>query len=50
MRMISYCQAINEAIFSEMERDPAVFIYYVTAKYKSDGSTVKKHGNVTLVK
>jgi len=27
MRMISYCQAINEAIFSEMERDPAVFIY-----------------------
>lgn len=27
MRMITYCEAINEAIFQEMERDPSVFVY-----------------------
>lgn len=27
MRKISYCQAINEAIYQEMERDPNVFVY-----------------------
>lgn len=27
MRMISYCDAINEAIIQEMDRDPNVFIY-----------------------
>ena len=27
MRKISYCQALNEAISQEMERDPNVFIY-----------------------
>lgn len=27
MRMTSYCDAINEAILQEMERDPAVFIF-----------------------
>ena len=27
MRMISYCDAINEAILQEMERDPDVFIF-----------------------
>ena len=26
-RIISYCQAINEALHQEMERDPTVFIY-----------------------
>ncbi len=26
-RKITYCQAINEAIFQEMERDPGVFVY-----------------------
>ncbi len=27
MRRISYCQALNEAMAQEMERDPAVFVY-----------------------
>lgn len=27
MRKISYCQAINEAVSQEMERDPNVFVY-----------------------
>jgi acetoin:2,6-dichlorophenolindophenol oxidoreductase subunit beta len=27
MRVISYCEALNEAIMQEMERDPSVFIY-----------------------
>lgn len=27
MRKISYCQALNEAMAQEMERDPAVFVY-----------------------
>lgn len=27
MRAISYCQALNEALVQEMERDPAVFVY-----------------------
>ena len=27
MRMISYCEALNEAILQEMARDPSVFIY-----------------------
>lgn len=27
MRKISYCEALNEAMFQEMERDPAVFVY-----------------------
>jgi len=27
MRRISYCEAINEALHQEMERDPSVFIY-----------------------
>jgi acetoin:2,6-dichlorophenolindophenol oxidoreductase subunit beta len=27
MRMMSYCEAINEAIMQEMDRDPNVFIY-----------------------
>lgn len=27
MRKITYCQAINEALIQEMERDPAVFTY-----------------------
>lgn len=27
MRMISYCDALNEAIIQEMDRDPNVFIY-----------------------
>lgn len=27
MRSISYCEAIREALFQEMERDPAVFLY-----------------------
>ena len=26
-RKISYCEALNEAMFQEMERDPAVFVY-----------------------
>lgn len=29
MRKISYCQAINEALVQEMERDPNVFVYGV---------------------
>ena len=27
MRKITYCEAINEAIIQEMERDPSVFVY-----------------------
>jgi pyruvate/2-oxoglutarate/acetoin dehydrogenase E1 component len=27
MRMLSYCDALNEALTQEMERDPSVFIY-----------------------
>jgi len=27
VRKISYCQALNEAMIQEMERDPAVFVY-----------------------
>ncbi len=27
MRKISYCEAINEALYQEMERDPRVFVY-----------------------
>lgn len=27
MRKISYCEALNEAMFQEMERDPSVFVY-----------------------
>ncbi|UCC98613.1 MAG: hypothetical protein JSW66_01710 [Phycisphaerales bacterium] len=27
MRKISYCQAVNEAISQEMDRDPSVFVY-----------------------
>lgn len=27
MRKISYCEALNEAMFQEMERDPTVFVY-----------------------
>ena len=27
MRMITYCKALNEALFQEMERDPSIFIY-----------------------
>ena len=27
MRMVSYCDAINEALLQEMERDPNVFVY-----------------------
>ncbi len=27
MRQISFCEALNEAMFQEMERDPSVFVY-----------------------
>ena len=27
MRLLSYCDALNEAMFQEMERDPRVFVY-----------------------
>ncbi len=27
MRKISYCEALNEAMYQEMERDPTVFVY-----------------------
>lgn len=27
MRRISYCQAVNEAVAQEMERDPSIFVY-----------------------
>ena len=27
MRKISYCEALNEAMYQEMERDPSVFVY-----------------------
>ncbi len=27
MRKISFCEALNEAMYQEMERDPAVFVY-----------------------
>ena len=27
MRKISYCEALNEAMFQEMERDPNIFVY-----------------------
>lgn len=27
MRKISYCDALNEAMFQEMERDPTIFVY-----------------------
>ena len=31
MRQISYCEAINEALYQEMERDPKVFVYGIGA-------------------
>ena len=31
MRMISYCEALNEAMSQEMERDPTVFVYGIGA-------------------
>ncbi|MFC1908571.1 alpha-ketoacid dehydrogenase subunit beta [Chloroflexota bacterium] len=30
MRKISYCQALNEALSQEMERDPSVFVYGIS--------------------
>ncbi len=42
MRMITYCDAINEAMIQEMERDPAVFVYGIGVPdhKKIFGSTV----------
>ena len=31
MRMITYCEALNEAMIQEMERDPNVFVYGIGA-------------------
>lgn len=49
MRKISYCQAINEAISQEMERDPSVFVYGIGAPdhkriFNSTNGLVEKFG------
>jgi len=48
-RKITYCQAINEAISQEMERDPTVFIYGIGVSdhkriFGSTGGLVEKFG------
>ena len=43
MRNISYCDALNEAMTQEMERDPSVFVYGIgVPDHKEIFGTTKK--------